>query len=69
MPSTHAFKRELGVRSFYDIAIRNSNGNIIGFIAIQWDDGTVPVVNEDEIKKLVWYIEDRIRAAIKLNNQ
>lgn len=69
MPSTHAFKRELGVHSFYDIAIRNGNGNIIGFIAIQWDDGTVPIVNEDEIKKLVWYIEDRIQAAIKLNNQ
>lgn len=67
MPSTHAFKRELGVHAFYDVAIRNAAGNIIGFVAIQWDNGTTPDMNEDEIKKLVWYIEDRIRESIKLS--
>ena len=67
MPSTHAFKRELGVKSFYDVAIRNASGNIIGFVAIQWDKGTIPTMNEDEIKRLVWYIEERIKEAIKLS--
>lgn len=67
MPSTHAFKRELGVHAFYDVAIRNASGNIIGFVAIQWDNDTTPTMNEDAIKKLVWYIEDRIRESIKLS--
>ena len=67
MPSTHAFKRELGVKAFYDVAIRNVSGNIIGFVAIQWDKGTTPSLNEDEIKKLVWFIEDRLRESIALS--
>lgn len=67
MPSTHAFKRELGVKAFYDVAIRNVSGNIIGFVAIQWDKNTIPTMNEDEIKKLVWFIEDRIRESIKMS--
>ena len=67
MPSTHAFKRELGVKSFYDVAIRNASGNIIGFEAVQWDKGTIPTMNEDEIKRLVWYIEERIKEPIKLS--
>jgi hypothetical protein len=67
MPSTHAFKRELGVKAFYDIAIRNVSGNIIGFVAIQWDKGTTQSINEDEIKKLVWFIEERLRESIELS--
>lgn len=67
MPSTHAFKRDLGVKAFYDVAIRNASGSIIGFVAIQWDKGTIPNMDEDAIKKLVWYIEERIKEAIKLS--
>lgn len=67
MPSTYAFKRELGVVAFYDVAIRNASGNIIGFVAIQWDHDTSPRIDEDEIKRLVWYIEERIQQAIKLS--
>lgn len=67
MPSTHAFKRELGVKAFYDVAIRNVSGNIIGFVAIQWDKGTTQSINEDEIKKLVWFIEERLRESIELS--
>lgn len=67
MPSTYAFKHEIGIKSFYDTAIRNTNGNIIGFVAIQWDEGTIPKIDEDEIKKLVWYIEEHIQEAICLS--
>lgn len=67
MPSTHAFKRELGVKAFYDVAIRNVSGNIIGFVAIQWDKGTTQSINEDEIKKLVWFIEERLHESIELS--
>ena len=67
MPSTHAFKRELGIKSFYDVAIRNASGNIIGFVAVQWDKGTTPTMNEEEIRKLVWFIEDRIQESIRIS--
>lgn len=67
MPSTYAFKRELGIKSFYDVAIRNASGRIIGFIAIHWGKDTTPKMDEDEIKKLVWYVEEHIQAAIKLS--
>ena len=67
MPSTYAFKRELGVKEFYDMAIRNKAGEIIGFLAIQWDRDTTSNVDEDEIKRLVWYVEDKLQEAINLN--
>lgn len=67
MPSTYAFKRELGVKAFYDVAIRNEQGLIIGFVAIQWDNETNPSMNEDEIKRVVWFIEDKIKESIKLS--
>lgn len=67
MPSTYAFKRELGVKAFYDVAIRNEQGLIIGFVAIQWDNETNPAMNEDEIKRVVWFIEDKIKESIKLS--
>lgn len=67
MPSTYAFKRELGVKAFYDVAIRNEQGLIIGFVAIQWDNETNPTMNEDEIKRVVWFLEDKIKESIKLS--
>ena len=67
MASTYAFKNNLNIESFYDIAIKNPQGMIIGFIAVQWDKGTKRNLNPDEIKKLVWYVEEKIQCAIALN--
>lgn len=67
MPSTHEFKKEIEIKSFYDVAIRNVKGSIIGFIAIHWCNGTTPNINIDEINKLVWYVEEKIQEAVRLN--
>lgn len=67
MISTYEFKNSIGIKSFYDVAIHNKVGNVIGFIAIQWDKGTKVNVNTDEIKKLVWFIEDAINKSIELS--
>lgn len=69
MPSTYRFKENLGIKSFYDIAIKNESGCTIGFIAIHWDKGTVPNINEEEIHRLVWFVEERIARAVKLVNK
>lgn len=66
MISTYTFKKELGIKSFYDVALKNSQGVIIGFVAIQWND-SVPRINVEEIDKLAWYIEEKICEAVQLN--
>jgi hypothetical protein len=67
MISTYEFKKNIGIKSFYDVAIRNKLGNVIGFIAIQWDKNTKVNIDEDEIKKLVWFVEERILKSIELS--
>lgn len=69
MVSTYEFKNSIGIKSFYDVAIHNKVGNVIGFIAIQWDKGTKANINIDEIKKLVWFIEDAINKSIELSKK
>lgn len=67
MASTYEFKNNLNIESFYDVAVKNPQGTIIGFIAVQWDKGTQARVNPEAIQKLVWYVEENIQRAIALN--
>lgn len=69
MTSTYEFKNNIGIKAFYDIVIRNKNGNVIGFVAIQWDKNTIPNIDEREINKLVWLVEKNIQKSINLNNK
>lgn len=67
MPSTHAFKREIGIKEFYDVAIRNASGCVIGFVAIHWGKDSKPNIDELEIHKLVGFVEEKIQEAINLS--
>lgn len=69
MASTYEFKNNLGIKSFYDVAIKNSTGTIIGFIAVQWDKGTTPKLNEQEIMKLAWLIEEKLKESLALSKK
>ena len=69
MASTYEFKNNLGIKSFYDVAIKNSEGTIIGFIAVQWDKETTPKLNEHEIMKLAWLIEEKLKESIQLSKK
>ena len=60
MPSTYNFKKSIVVGAFYDIALRNKEGNIIGFIAIHWFVKENMNVDEDTIKQLIWYVEEHL---------
>lgn len=64
MPSTYNFKINMGIVAFYDIAIKNKAGNVVGFVAIQWDDKNRMFVDEEVIKQLVWFIEERLKEAV-----
>ena len=69
MASTYEFKNNLGIKSFYDVAIKNSEGTIIGFVAVQWDKETTPRFNEHEIMKLAWLIEEKLKESIQLSKK
>lgn len=60
MPSTYNFKKSIDVDSFYDIAIHNKEGNIIGFIAIHWFNKENMKIDKDVINQLVWYVEEHL---------
>jgi len=60
MPSTYNFKRSIEINSFYDIAIHNKEGNIIGFVAIHWFNKNNMEVDKDVINQLVWYVEEHL---------
>lgn len=60
MASTYNFKKALNIKSFYDVAIKNREGEIIGFIAIHWFKKENMKIEEDVIKQLVWYVEEHL---------
>lgn len=60
MPSTYNFKKSIDVGAFYDIAIHNKEGNIIGFIAIHWINKENMKIDRDTINQLVWYVEEHL---------
>lgn len=66
-PSTYNFKKTLGMESFADYAIRNKDGKIVGFVAIIWKNAKKFEDNEEEIKKLVFYIEEVLLKNINVN--
>jgi hypothetical protein len=60
MPSTYELKKAMGVKSFYDYVIRNSVGEPVGFVAVQFCDGDSHFINEDAVKKFAWFVENKL---------
>lgn len=60
MASTYNFKKALNIKSFYDVAIKNREGEIIGFVAIHWFKKENMKIEEDVVKQLVWYVEEHL---------
>ncbi len=69
MGNTYAFKKYLGLGSFYDVAIRDAHGNIIGFVAVQWNGKMPKNLDESEITRLAWYLEDCVRRLTNLDHE
>ena len=60
LPSTYNFKKALNIKSFYDVAIKNREGEIIGFVAIHWFKKENMKIEKDVVKQLVWYVEEHL---------
>lgn len=61
MGNSYEFKKSLGIKSFYDIAIHNTVGDTIGFVAVQWNNRMPDDVNPETVKHLAWFLEEEVK--------
>lgn len=69
MGNTYEFKRALGIKSYYDMAIRDKEGEVCGFVAVQWNKTMPEDVNVEEIKKLTWYLEEKVKLLTRTDDE
>lgn len=62
--NTYEFKKAIGIKSYCDIAIRDSSGNIIGFVAVEWINERPQDVDIAQIQKLAWYLEEKVKEIV-----
>ena len=60
MGNTYEFKKALGIKSYYDVAIHDKENNIIGFVAVQWESPMPLEIDETSIQHLAWYLEEQV---------
>ena len=72
MNSTYSFKKALNIKAYYDRAIKDEEGNIIGFVAVEWNN---PIPNHihllenysDELDHLAWYLEESVKKLVEID--
>ena len=60
MPSTYALKSTMGIKSFYDVVIRNEVGETDEIVAVQFCSSDSHFVNKDAVKKFAWFVENKL---------
>lgn len=66
MGNTYEFNKALGIHSYYDVAIRDESGNVIGFVAVEWGTERPKNLNEEHIQHLAWFLEEKIKELAKV---
>ncbi len=61
MGNSYEFKKSIGIQSFYDIAIRDKDNNVIGFVAVQWNTKMPENIDGKTVEHLAWYLEECIK--------
>ena len=70
MPATYQLKRDMQLNSFYDLAIKNKQGEVIGFLAVQFVKNQYNVKTQDDVMailKLKFLIEEKFEFLIDKN--
>lgn len=65
MPATYGIRKDLGITSYQDLVIKNTNGEPVGFIAVQWCNGKKMCSDDKELYRLAAFVEEHILADIK----
>lgn len=63
--NTYEFKKSIDVQSYYDVAIRDREHNIIGFVAVEWATDRPEDIDINQINKLAWFLEDKVQEIVK----
>lgn len=66
-PATYTFKKNMQISSFYDVVFHNEEGEIVGFIAIQFCNNKYNI-DKEVVQKLVGYIEAELSSLIEPSN-
>ena len=61
MGNSYEFKKALGIKSFYDVAIRDCEGSVIGFVAVQWNEAMPTDIDVKNIDHLAWHMEEAVK--------
>lgn len=61
MGNSYEFKKSIGIKAFYDVAIRDDCGNVIGFVAVQWQHEMPTDIDVKNIDHLAWHMEEAVK--------
>ena len=67
MPATYQLKKDMQLNSFYDIALKNKQNEVIGFLAVQFVKNQYNVKTQDDVMailKLKFLIEEKFEFLI-----
>ena len=61
MGYSYEFKKSIGIKSFFDVAIRDKDNNVIGFVAVQWNEIMPDNIDKKTVEHLAWYLEESVK--------
>ena len=69
MGNSYEFKKSIGIKAFYDVAIRDVDGNVIGFVAVQWNEVMPSDIDIKNIDHLAWHMEEAVKKLTALSKE
>jgi hypothetical protein len=61
MGNSYEFKKAIGIKAFYDVAIKDDCGNVVGFVAVQWQHEMPTDIDVKNIDHLAWHMEEAVK--------
>lgn len=69
MGNSYEFKKSIGIKAFYDVAIKDECGNVVGFVAVQWQDAMPTDIDVKNIDHLAWHMEEAVKKLTALGKE
>ena len=61
MGNSYEFKKSIGIKAFYDVAIKDECDNVVGFVAVQWQHEMPTDIDVKNIDHLAWHMEEAVK--------
>lgn len=69
MGNSYEFKKSIGIKAFYDVAIKDECGNVVGFVAVQWQHEMPTDIDVKNIDHLAWHMEEAVKKLTALGKK